>query len=117
MTIVRWLLFIPAAFVVAVIVGALMNFVSQIFFPEWISWCISGAFSGAGFMLTGFKVAPRITRTVKWILILIVGVIGLMSAIGSLIGENKTAVLAGAIMVVIAVSFIGKSIDEISADV
>jgi hypothetical protein len=66
------------------------------FFPEWISWGVSGAFSGAGFMLTGFKIAPRITKTVKWILIVIVVLIGLMSTIGSLIGENKIAALAGA---------------------
>ena len=114
MTIVRWILFIPAAFIVAVLVGALTNIVFQSLFPEWISWGVSGIFSGFGFMLAGFKIAPKITKAVKWALIAIVGLLGLISSIGSLIGENKVAVMAGAFMVIIAILFMGKQIDEIS---
>lgn len=117
MAIFRWIIFLPAAFIVSILIGAMMKFAAQVYFPEWISWGVSGAFSGVAFMLTGFRIAPRITKMVKWTLIVIVGMIGLMSAIGSLIGENKIGALAGAIMVVVAFLFTDKPVDEISAEV
>lgn len=113
MTILRWILFLPAAFIVSIMLGGLINFVSQSLFPEWISWASSGAFSGMGFIMTGLKVAPRVTKTVKWSLIIIVGLLGFLSVIGSLIGDNKIAALAGVVMVFIAISFVNTPVDEL----
>ena len=72
MTILRWLAFIPAGFVAAIIAGFLGNFGASIF-PgiTWVAWSTSGAFSAAAFIFVGLRVAPARNRVAKWTLIIL----------------------------------------------
>ena len=115
MAIIRWLLFIPAAFVSSVVIGALTKWVAGgLLGAEWFGWTSSGAFSAASFIFVGINVCPRKTSAVKWTLLSIIILLGVLSAFGSFVGENPVASLAGFSMVIVGVGFIKMDVSEIA---
>lgn len=105
MNVLRWILFIPAAFVGGILASFLMRMGSFIF-PEIIRLLVCGAGGAAGMVFFGLYVAPRKTQTVKWTLIVLAALLGLLSALGSLLaGEDKLEAAVGISMLLTAVSF------------
>jgi hypothetical protein len=67
---IRWLLFIPAAFVASVLASVLGNLAgSQM--SEFIGFALSGAMAAIAFVTAGLWVAPRKGTLAKWTLITI----------------------------------------------
>jgi hypothetical protein len=115
MRVIRWILFIPAAFVASVIIGALAKWVTDGFFGlEWLGWSTGGGFSAAAFIFIGIKVAPRKSNVVKWVLIVITLLLGLLSAFGAFIGDNPISSLAGIAMVLLGAGFARMDVSEIT---
>lgn len=115
---IRWILFVPGAFVASVLAGAAGNLLGSFWgslfgWMTWdflsedrLAWIFSGLFSGAAFVWAGAHIAPEVTRLVKWLLVGLLAVIGLMSVGGGFVeGGNRVAAWAGAMMVVIAVVY------------
>ena len=114
MTLLRWILFLPAAFVGGVIASFLFRMGSFIF-PEIIRFLLCGAGGAAGMVFSGLYVAPRKTKVVKWILILLAALLGLLSALGSLLaGEDKLEAAIGISMLLTALAFSGIKTDKIT---
>jgi len=114
MTLLRWILFLPAAFVGGVIASFLFRMGSFIF-PEIIRFLLCGAGGAAGMVFSGLYVAPRKTKVAKWVLILLATLFGLLSALGSLLaGENKLEATIGIAMILTAFAFLGVKPDEIT---
>lgn len=114
MRIIRLIFFIPIAFTASVLVGSLIKSVAESRFPQLISWSVSGAFSAITLLIVGFIVAPQVSKIIKWLLISVTAIFGLMSTIGSLMGEDKSSAAAGVSMIFISSMFINKSTEELS---
>ena len=115
MSVIRWILFIPTAFVASVIIGALANKVAGSFIGlEWLGWTTSGGFSAAAFVFIGIKVAPGKSNGVKWVLIVITMLSGFLSAIGAFISDNPISSLAGIAMVLVGAGFTRMDVSEIT---
>lgn len=115
MTVLRWIAFIPAGFVAAIIAGFLGNFGASIF-PgiTWIAWSTSGAFSTAVFIFVGLKVAPRRNRIAKWTLIILTLILGLIAGLGSLLGDQPVSVFCGVAMILVSIGFMSINPEEIA---
>ena len=110
---IRWLLFIPAAFVASVLASVLKNLAgSQI--SEFIGFALSGVMAAIGFIIAGLWVAPRRGTLAKWTLIAISSVLGLLSAAGSTFGDDKLKVTTGICMVIASLALAKASPDEIT---
>jgi hypothetical protein len=106
--VLRWLAFIPSGFFAAVIAGVLTNLGANFFLRiTWIAWSTSGAFSAAAFILVGLKVAPTCNRTAKWSLIIPSLLFGVISGLGSLLGDDPVSVLCGVAMIAVSIGFMG----------
>ena len=113
MTLLRWILFLPAAFVGGVIASFLFR-MSSFILPEIIGFLLCGSVGAAGMVFSGLYVAPRKTKVVKWILILLAALLGLLSALGSLLaGKDKLEVVIGIATILTAFAFSGVKPDEI----
>jgi len=107
MTVLRWILFLPASFVGGVLASFLLR-MGAFIFPEIIRLLVCGAGGAAGMVYCGLYVAPRKTQAVKWILIVLAALLGLMSTLGSLLaGEDKLEAAIGISMLVTALAFSG----------
>jgi hypothetical protein len=111
-TVLRWLLFLPAAFVASVI-GGFLGTLGGARFSEFIGFTTSGAFSAFAFVMTGMTVAPKRTRTVKWVLIIISALLGIVSAVGSWLGEDRLKMAIGISMVLSSFIFAAVPHDEV----
>jgi hypothetical protein len=122
MTALRWLSFIPLAFLASMLAGAVgywsVEFSAVRYFGleesgRAIAWIGSGLGSGFGFMLVGMKIAPLRNNKVKWTLVTIVVAFGTISAIGEFFGgDNKVAALAGVATVMIGIGAARTSVEE-----
>jgi len=83
---------------------------------EWLRWSTSGAFSATAFIIVGIKVAPSKSNAVKWVLISIIMILGLVSAVGAFIGDNPVSSLAGIAMFLVAGGFIKMDASEIASN-
>jgi hypothetical protein len=109
MTVLRWIAFIPLALAASVLAGAAGYWFGNFFvvryfdlgsFGEATAWIVSGLGSGFAFIFTGMKVAPLRSNKVKWTLVVILFVLGVVSAIGGFFGdENQLVALAGVVMI------------------
>ena len=120
MNTLRWIAFLPTAFLASVIAGAighyLGGFAGAKFFDEgsWVSWLVSGVVSGFVFVLVGIKVAPEKTNGVKLTLAVFVMALGGISVVGSLFGgEDQTAALAGIAMVLVSIGIIRTPVQDL----
>ena len=111
----RWLLFVPAGFIAAV-VASVLGTVAGNQFSEFIGFSTSGALGAAAFIMVGMWVAPRKNNAVKWTLISVSTVFGILSAVGSMLGDDKLKVATGVSMAVISLGFAKLSPDEIRTD-
>jgi hypothetical protein len=106
MTGLRWLAFVPLAFIASVVAGAFGTFVADFMGrAPWFQHTVSGIFSGAAMILVGARVAPRRTQAVKWILIGLLAVLGVIAALGGLLGPDRTKALTGVTMVLTGLGF------------
>lgn len=105
LTAIRWFLYLPTAFLASLIAGFLGNTIMSVAGGDiWYVWMVSGAASAAAFCSTAFYVAPYVNAFTKWSTVVILALIGVLSAAGSLIGgEQKASSFAGIAMVVFAV--------------
>jgi hypothetical protein len=111
--IIRWVFFIPAAFVASIFAGAAGTYIAKHLYSwQWLIWVVSGCFSAVVFILVGVRVAPRMTGIVKWSLIGLLLGLGSSSAIGSLIGHEPVEAIAGIAMTVIALACARLSIPQ-----
>ncbi|SRR6266496_90588 len=119
MTALRWITFLPLAFVASVLIGAAASWFSGILHgSEWYVWLISGVASGWVFFFVALHVAPTASDFVKWACVLIVGILGLVAALGPLMsGRERISSLAGVAMLGMAVYYARLPVDAIKADV
>ena len=114
MKILRWIGFIPLAFVGVISAGIFGNMLGSVtnscfalelsYFPE----AYSGAMSALAFILIGLFVSPDRTLMIKNILIVLTVLIGAISAIGSFTTDGN---ITGFVMVIVALSMFTIRID------
>jgi len=113
----RWIVFIPAAIAASVLAGVMGTVASKMASsPVWITWFVSGGMSGAALMITGLRVAPRANAVVKWALIILLLSLGLLSGLGSLLGQEPIRVMTGVAMVLVGLACIKTSPSELSGE-
>jgi len=114
MAVLRWILFLPAAFIGGVTLSFLLR-IGAFIFPEIVRLLACGAGGAAGIVFCGLYVAPRKTQTVKWILIVLAALFGLLSALGPLLaGQDKLDAVIGISMLLTAFGFSGMKPDTIT---
>lgn len=113
--VIRWLFFLPAAFVAAVVASALFTIGGRIF-SEFIALSTGGAMGAVAFIMAGLWVAPKKNNAVKWTLIAISTVLGVLSAAGSMLGEDKLKAATGVCMALVSLGFAKMSPHEITPD-
>jgi len=82
-------------------------------FSEFIGFTTSGAFSAAAFIYVGLVVAPKRTNIVKWTLIIPSCLLGVVSAIGESLSEDKLRMSIGISMAFCSIAFAGMPAKEI----
>lgn len=88
---VRWITFLPIAFIAAILFGGIFNFFFQVWLPDWkilklfslFIWFGTGVVTSATWMATGYKVAPEANQFVKWILLIPLFIVVILSFIGT----------------------------------
>jgi hypothetical protein len=113
MNLIRWILMIPFALLVAGIIGGLTNMLGLAWFGEWLGWIISGAFSASTFLLTSLWIAPVKSNRLKSILCIAIIILGLVSAIGGFMSELQVSSLAGITMAIFGIGFWSIEVDQI----
>jgi len=114
MSAIRWILFLPAAVLGSLIASYLFR-MGAFMFPEIIRLFACGSGGAVGMVVCGLYVAPRKTRAVKWILIVLAALLGFLSVLGSLLGKgDKLEAAIGIAMVLTAFAFIRVKPDEIT---
>jgi hypothetical protein len=102
----RWIALLPTVFVASVLAGALVYYLLKFITCAWYLWAMSGTASGVAFLIVAFAVAPQDSVRAKWVAVIVVGLLGAMSALGSLlVGEEPERSIAGAAMLACAYSF------------
>jgi hypothetical protein len=114
MTILRWVLFIPAALVAGMLVSAISRFVAGALFPDIVEFIACGAFGAAAMIMVGLRVAPKRTVPVKWTLITITALLGALAAVGSLLGPDKLQAAIGISTLLVALGFSSLHADDIA---
>lgn len=120
MTVFRWIVFVPLAFIASVVAGALGHIIGNFFGwmfwgPDiWYAWFMSGLFSAFAFVWVGVNVAPRITGAVKWTLVGLIAVLGAMATLGGFVEGGQTeGSIAGVVMVVVAIAVARMSLSDL----
>lgn len=101
LNVLRWIAFIPAAFVASVI-GSFFGTLTGGQVSEFIGFTTSGAFAALAFVIAGLLVAPIQTRSVKWVLIALSASLGAVSAYGSWLGDDRLKVATGLTMLFVS---------------
>lgn len=114
---VRWIGFLPAAFVGSVLGGVVGTIgANALALPEFWRWSVSGGFSAGAFFFVGFKIAPAVTTAAKWSLVLALGVLGTMSFLGGFLENAQLgSFAAGGVMVIASIGVARLSNEEIEA--
>jgi len=116
--VIRWVMFLPLGFTASVIVGLIAYYIIDIVGSAWYVWLVSGAASGVAFISVSLYVAPIINNFSKWSTIIIVGLLGAISAIGSMSGgQEPVAAFAGITLLIVAVSYARTPNDLIGMDI
>lgn len=115
----RWLAFVPLALLASLLVGAAATWLTELFGgAAWYVWLVSGAASAWAFFFVALHVAPAISPVVKWVSVIVVGVLGLVSALGALMaGREPIRAITGAVMVGFAVYYARRPTAAVKADV
>lgn len=103
----------PVSFLLAIIGQTIIQFICRIFFPEWLTYIITGNLGAMIFMIVSLKIVPRITKTVKWVLISLVVLTGITTIIDKLMSNNQLRAIEGVTIMIVAMIFAYKSVDEL----
>lgn len=103
--VIRWLLFLPAAFAASVVASALFTISVRMMFSEFVAFSTGGAMAAVTFIIAGLWVAPRKNNAVKWSLIAISAILGILSAAGAMLGDDRLKVTTGVCMVLASLGF------------
>lgn len=116
---VRLILCIPAGFLASVILGAAASWITDAFGgASWYIWMVSGAASAFAFFWIAFHVAPARTSGLKWTVVAIVGLFGLMAALGPLLAQREPArAFAGVAMMFMAITYARMSVAQVEGDI
>jgi hypothetical protein len=116
--VVRWFLFVPAALAASLATGLAASWLGELFGGSpWYIWLISGAASAWGFFYVAFRIAPAGAPIARWVSVAVVGVLGLLAALGPLLsGRNRISALAGATMLGFAIYYARLPYDAVRAD-
>ena len=116
MALLRWIAFLPLAVLSAIVAGALGYYLVDRFGAQWfnaghvVPWIASGAGSSAAFLAVGTKIAPAANAAMKWPLVGLLFIAGVVSAVGALLGgTDRVAAIPGLIMVLTAISVVRRS--------
>ena len=113
MAAIRWIFFLPVAFLASVLAGAFGTFTTSLMGgAPWFQHTVSGVFSGAAMILVGIRIAPQPSRGVKWALILLLLLLGTLAAIGALLGTDRSKALTGLAMVAVGIGCIKSAPSE-----
>lgn len=113
MTILRWILFIPAGLLAGLVASALFR-MGAFMLPDIAEFFASGAGGAAGMIMAGLYVAPKKCSAVKWTMIALAVIFGLVSAAGSLLaGDDKLQAAIGISMVLVALGFSATPANEL----
>jgi len=111
LTVLRWVAYLPFGFCAAMIGGCVGTAGAR--FGEFIGFTTSGAFSAAGFICAGLAVAPKRNNIVKWTLVIPSFFMGILSAIGESLSEDKLRMSIGISMAVVSLTFAAMPAKEI----
>jgi hypothetical protein len=88
--VLKWVLFIPAAFLASLLGELLFKFLmNMVFLPNWLGWLISGGVAPVFFYITGSLVAPQNAKSVNWILKLLMFLLFSITFCGSVFFESS----------------------------
>jgi len=104
----RWIVFLPAAAIVGLIGGKLGDILGVLVFhgKNWAACLFSGFLAAGFFILAGLKVAPFRNSAVKWVLITLSLIFGVLSTIGGFLSTEPVSAFAGLGMIVAALTFV-----------
>ena len=111
MHILRWIAFLPAAAIVGLLCGKLGEILGILLShgKTWFSSLFGGLLLATCFITVGLKVAPSRHNFVKWILIVLCIIFGVMVIIGGFLSNETENALAGVGEIFIALAFIAVS--------
>lgn len=110
---IRWIAFVPVAIVASAFLSGIFAFVGSALFQE-LGPVIGGLVAAVSLITLGFKIAPRKTVAVKWILIICCMIIGALSTLGSIFAGKGDLAFLGAVMTVSSLMFVRRSPEQMS---
>jgi len=114
LTILRWIAFLPAAFVASILVGTGFYWVGT-FFGEFYSYVMCGAGGAGAFIAVGLFVSPKRNNAVKWTLIVLSVLIGVLGAVAVALGDDdKLKMAEGISMAIFSLVFAYMPADEVA---
>lgn len=119
MRFLRWILAIPLGFVASVLAGVAGGWFAHFYGqPTWWVHLISGVASGVSFFWVAYRVAPAANTRLKWILVCVVGILGVLSFAGPIIARKQWfQSLEGLGMMLMAVVYSRQSKSELAGHV
>ena len=111
LTVLRLVAYLPSGFIAAMVGGWVG--VAGARFCEFIGFTTSGAFSAAAFVCVGLAVAPKRNNIVKWTLVIPSFFVGVLSAIGESLSEDKLRMSIGISMAFCSIAFAAMPAKEI----
>ena len=82
---------------------------------EFLTWFVSGLGSGPAFVMVGLNIAPETTEHIKWVLAILLLVIGAIAAVGPILaGESPVTSIAGAVTALVAIGAMRSPVDSLS---
>ena len=95
MQILRWFIFVPAAFLIGAVIKIIIQYTSSIFFSEVIVNISSAVFFCSAFYISGMKIAPIKNNYSKWILLVILYILGSSIIIQWYLDQSKANLSQG----------------------
>ena len=98
----RTLLFLPIAFLAAIAAQMSLGFVAQFMFPQWIVYAIKGMAGSFTFLIVGFKIAPFVNQLIKWALLVLAGITGVLTIVKHLLENHPLGIIEGVFILLVA---------------
>lgn len=116
MSVIRWVLFIPAALAGGTVLAVLLTWATSRF-PDIIMMMFRGCGETVGMMFFGMYVAPSKNQAAKWILVVVAAIIGLLDGLESLGGPKPIQSVVGFSMLLSTLGYVRVKPDEVLASV
>jgi len=100
MNFIRWIAFIPGGLLLGTF-ASLVGTWGGSWFPEFIQDILCGFFGASGTIIGGFMIAPARHPAVKWIMIILCLLVGVLSILGALAphGEPKGIFIGASVLI------------------